>query len=138
DDIYRYSTGYGMNYYPQGPYPPGYTVSAEGIATLAFMDVPSGTVHGRFTKSTDWCRNGAERAVIADANQFWIYTSSSQHFKSNFACEPFFSNAGIFVRVDGARHLAPNWNRQKVLQNKGINVLFCDGHVSSLNPYETY
>jgi prepilin-type processing-associated H-X9-DG protein len=138
DGVYRYSTGYGMNYYPEGPYPTfGYTVTAAGIATLAFMDY-QGTVVGRFTKSTDWGKNGTNRCVIADANQFWIYTSSAQHFKSNFTCEPFFDISGTFVRVDGARHIAPNWTRKKVLNSKGVNVLYCDGHVASASPYEVY
>ncbi len=138
NDIYRYSTGYGMNYYPGAPYPNfGYTVVSPGINELCFYDF-YGSVKGRFWKSIEWNKNGANRCVIADANQFWIYTSSSQHFKSNFTCEPFFDMGGTFVRVDGARHLAPNWTPKKVLQGKGINILYADGHVNSASPFETY
>jgi prepilin-type N-terminal cleavage/methylation domain-containing protein/prepilin-type processing-associated H-X9-DG protein len=137
NDVARYSTGYGMNYYPAGPYPPGYTVSTAGIATLCIYDF-YGTVRGKFWKSTDWAKNGSNRGVIADANQLWVYTSSSQHYRSNFTCEPFLNITGTFCRVDGGRHLSPGVTLKKVLQGKGVNILYADGHVNSASPMEAY
>ena len=137
NDIERYSTGYGMQYYTTAPYPSwGYSVSAEGIKQLCFFEFSG--VQGRFYKGTDWNKNGSERCVLADANQFWIFTSSGQPNKADFKCEPFWEATGTHIRIDGARHLSPGWTKQKVLQNKGINVLFADGHVDTLNPYEAY
>jgi prepilin-type N-terminal cleavage/methylation domain-containing protein/prepilin-type processing-associated H-X9-DG protein len=137
NDIDRYSTGYGMQYYATAPYPtPGYSVTAEGIKRLCFFEATG--VEGRFYKGTEWNRNGAERCVLADANQFWIFTSSNVPDKATFNCEPFFTATGTFIRIDGARHLSSGWTKQKVLQGQGINVLFADGHVTAVNPYEAY
>jgi prepilin-type N-terminal cleavage/methylation domain-containing protein/prepilin-type processing-associated H-X9-DG protein len=136
-DIDRYSTGYGMQYYTTAPYPSyGYSVTADGIARLCFFEATG--VQGRFYKGTDWNRNGAERCVIADANRFWIFTSSGQPSKADLKCDPFWEATGTHIRIDGARHLSPGWTKQKVLQGKGINVLFADGHVDTVNPYEAY
>ena len=136
-DIERYSTGYGMQYYTSAPYPSyGFSVSAEGIKTLCFFEATG--VMGRWYKGTEWNKNGSERCVLADANQFWIFTSSNQPDKNTFSCEPFFNSGGTFIRIDGARHLSPGWTKQKVLQGQGINMLFADGHVTSVNPYEAY
>jgi prepilin-type N-terminal cleavage/methylation domain-containing protein/prepilin-type processing-associated H-X9-DG protein len=142
DDVARYSTGYGMQYYPAAPFPSfGYAVTTAGIATLAVFDAPPGTVRGRFWKGTDWNKNGANRLIVADANQYWIYTSSAQHYKSNFTCEPYFDTtlSGTFVRLDAARHLGTSGlSLKKVLRSKGFNVLFADGHVDGQTPFEAY
>jgi prepilin-type N-terminal cleavage/methylation domain-containing protein/prepilin-type processing-associated H-X9-DG protein len=136
--INRYSTGYGMQYYPNAPYAtPGFPTTAAGTVTLCFFDA-SGTVLGRFYKGTEWNKNGSRRGVIADANQFWLYSSAFQQFRSNMTCEPFLDVTQTFVRVDGARHLSPGWTLNKVRKGKGINMLYADGHVVSVDVYEAW
>lgn len=138
-DVGRYSTGYGMNYYPSAPFPSfGFFSTAAGSATLCFYDAPPGTIRGRFYKQKDWGRNGSNRCVVADSNQFWLNCTSNQHFRSNFSCDPHLNFLGTFIRADGARHLANGASRAKVLQGRGINMLFADGHAAAVTPYDAY
>ena len=141
NDIERYSTGYGMNYHPHAPYPAwDWGLAAATQVDLCIYEKGTGSGYlGRFYKHTEWLRQGSERGVLADSNQFWIWTNTRKPNKSTFSCEPFFdgSAGSTFIRVDGSRHLNTT-NKQKILQGQGINMLFADGHVGAVSPYEAY
>ena len=141
DPVNRYSTGYGMNYHPAAPYdPPGMSMATGGIMCM-YLNSGSGIYLGRFYKHTEWLRNGSNRGLIADSNTFFIQGNFRRPMlRSTVNVDPFWvANIGdAYLYVDGMRHLKPGFSKKKVLSSKGINLLFCDGHVTSVDPYEAF
>jgi prepilin-type N-terminal cleavage/methylation domain-containing protein/prepilin-type processing-associated H-X9-DG protein len=143
DDTNRYSTGYGMSYHPASPYiPPNDPLSTPGILGM-YIEAAGGVYKGRFYKRGEWARKGsASRGVVTDSNYYWIWSNARTGLlKSTLNCDPFFNGVAgeAFYRVDGTRHLKPGVKKKEVILNsRGINMLFVDGHVSSVTPLEGY
>ena len=154
----KFNTGYGMSRYVLAPYtnlspaPAGYTFQkffpdANGPGNFAiFRDGASPTrLEGQFFKMETWGKRGAERALIADSNNYDLFGSSAWAKADMTAnpptakCDPFLTAlSGSYINVDGLRHTAPTANKKKILSVKGVNMLFCDGHAAPVTPEEAW
>lgn len=122
---------------------------------------PSGTTgfgsgKGRFYKMEQWARRGQDKGLLADSNGYEIVASTSNGWKRSdeqgstplVSTQP--ENMGMkyplvggsptvgFVSVDATRHLAPTGSKAKVIKQKGVNMLFVDGHASTVSPREAW
>jgi len=97
-----------------------------------------------------WGRHGATKCLIADANNFFIWSANQWHtaYTPDKKCvEPFIPGTwgmggtkptDTFLFVDGGRHLKPNASLKDVNATHSINMLFVDGHASSVSPDEAF
>jgi len=143
NDLNRYSTGYGMSYHPAAPYTGGQNPLGDSNLLCLFLESAGGPYAGRFYTRREWAHGGSSsRGVICDSNWYWIWANPRLNLlKSTVNCDPFFDGqAGFaYIKVDGNRHLKPGTkDRQTVLRNRGINMLFVDGHVSAVSPIEAF
>ena len=142
-DRNRYSTGYGMSYHPGAPYSPAVDpISQSGLLCL-YLEAQGGPYAGRFYTRREWAHGGSSaRGVICDSNWYWIWTNPRPNLlKSTVNCDPFFDGQYnlAYIEIDGNRHLKPGTrDRQTVLRNRGINMLFVDGHVTAVSPIEAF
>ena len=141
--------GYGMTYYPVLPVAGG-TAAAPG--NLAYMDYANNSV-GTWHKVTMWTRKGvgsggaAERGIIADSITHIIAaTGTFSRTKGGFQNGTLTGTAanrvpGIvdgYIDVDAQRHMKPGRSVNELRNGKGTNVLYCDGHVSSVSPLDAW
>ncbi|HEX8916524.1 MAG TPA: type II secretion system protein [Humisphaera sp.] len=114
--------GYGMNPYP--------TYFVDGnVANLANITA-SATPRGRYPLRNVWSKP-AERGLVADAVAHILQTPATM--SSSGQWQPFDPvGTGAFY-VDGARHHAPGVAKAKTYSSPGMNMLFCDGHVSTVS-----
>ena len=124
--------GYGMQYYPRYFEDGG---RARYLASTSNFAVADG-----YVKQTIWGRKGSDRGLIADSQWDIIYINGVQPMtKQILKFEPFFNHAFATgqLTVD-ARHMKSNVSWQGAMGVKGLNLLFCDGHASSVTPVEAY
>lgn len=109
--------------------------TAANPGSLAYIDYNQPSI-GSWFKQSQWGKRGAERGLIADSNTHIIGTGAS-FSRATTSFQPFSTAFGT-VYVDGIRHLAPNTRIDKARKTRGINMLFCDGHVSMVTPAEAW
>jgi prepilin-type N-terminal cleavage/methylation domain-containing protein/prepilin-type processing-associated H-X9-DG protein len=153
----KFNTGYGMSRWTLAPYGtagPPYTVQknatdAAGPGNLAmFRDAGTPRVDGAFFKMEIWGKRASERGLLADSNSYDLWGSatwSKAHVTVTPAtakCDPFMpagtTLAGSYINVDGIRHVSATNNPKKVFATKGVNMLFVDGHATSVTPEEAW
>jgi prepilin-type N-terminal cleavage/methylation domain-containing protein/prepilin-type processing-associated H-X9-DG protein len=123
-------TGYGMQYYP--------TYWQDGFKGLGLASInpPPAVPAQGYIKANIWARKGADRALIADS-QLDILGVNATITKSNIQFAPY--NLAAFgtgiITVD-SRHQKPGTTRQTAINNKFVNVLYCDGHAAPATPVE--
>jgi prepilin-type N-terminal cleavage/methylation domain-containing protein/prepilin-type processing-associated H-X9-DG protein len=119
--------GYGMNYYCTY-FEPG------GDAVLAYISA-TGT-NGMYLKQSKWNKS-AERGLIADAVAHVISTPGTMD-STNGKWQPFDPVAFGAFYVDAKRHLKPSATKTQSYNEKGLNMLFCDGHATSVSVREAW
>jgi len=127
NDILR--PGYGMQYYPN--YPDNVPSPVDGW--LAYY---STTAPGSYWKSTRWGTHGSQRGLIADSITHIIQTPTTCS-RSGVTFQPFTITGQFYV--DGTRHAKLGTTAQQARTGiKGMNMLFCDGHVDSVTVVEAW
>jgi prepilin-type N-terminal cleavage/methylation domain-containing protein/prepilin-type processing-associated H-X9-DG protein len=126
--------GYGMNYYTN------YFETGDLLyGTCYITKDTSGKPRGVYTKKTQWTKP-AERGLIADAITHVIGTPPT--FGPTSPMMPFDYGrneppstkipTGTFY-VDATRHLKSTTTKAQTWNQKGLNMLFCDGHAEPLS-----
>jgi prepilin-type processing-associated H-X9-DG protein len=119
-------TGYGMQYHPTWFYD-GNVVSNLAIITIS--------VPGKFSKANVWQRKASDRGLVADADLEMIPVPSTF---SRVLAQFYPYNSGYIFSVNASRHLKTNTPRSASLDQKGVNLLFCDGHVGQVSIIEAW
>ncbi|HEV2295206.1 MAG TPA: type II secretion system protein [Tepidisphaeraceae bacterium] len=137
-------TGYAMHYLVDyyGPPVTAGTLKAGNADLMAAIRPVSTTVNksgigGRYRKSTEWGRRGAERVIIFDS--MVQYAGAPASFsRSTTTFNPFrpFTTANFWA--DSTRHAKTGTTREQALNTKGMNALFCDGHAAPLSVLECW
>jgi prepilin-type N-terminal cleavage/methylation domain-containing protein/prepilin-type processing-associated H-X9-DG protein len=117
--------GYLMNRYP---FAPKLTPQIEALTS-------TDPVPGGFTKYTQWSRQ-AERALLFEAvSHTWSPGSTTWPFKpENAGGSDFPQTPSLFFPLDFNRHGRNKTGNKQTDQS--LNMLFCDGHVSSVSARE--
>ena len=125
-------TGYGMQYYPTY-WQDGF--KGSGLASRSFAAPPAVPALG-YIKANIWGRKGADRALIADS-QLDIIGVNATITKSNIQFAPYTLAAfGTGIITVDSRHQKAGTTRQTAINNKFVNVLYCDGHAAPATPVE--
>jgi prepilin-type N-terminal cleavage/methylation domain-containing protein/prepilin-type processing-associated H-X9-DG protein len=125
-DAERYYTGYGMNYYT-----PSFWDSVEsGSQNTSLMAVITPFVSGRYTRSTEWGRQGSQRALVTDATLAMFPVPFTFTIPST-AWAPF--QSGWIFSVDSTRHAKPGITKRQSVNVNAVNVLYVDGHAAPTN-----
>ena len=139
--------GYGMQYYP-GDY---FANAASGMAIpqvfrvdYAYINSSNGG-RGLYVKSNRWSKRGASRGLIVDSMthivavpgfNLYLYTSvTTGGWQPGPASDPY-TNGGLAFYVDASRHLKPGKKAKD--SDRGMNMLFCDGHVLPVSVREAW
>jgi len=122
-------TGYGMQFTP--------TWFDEGAAAttpqLRGWAIRTTGVAGSYIKASTWGRKGAERGLIFDCTAEVVSGSGSnvRDFVPATGLFSPFSAASTAILIDSTRHLKPGATKQQAFNERGVNVLYCDGHVDT-------
>jgi prepilin-type N-terminal cleavage/methylation domain-containing protein/prepilin-type processing-associated H-X9-DG protein len=130
----KYRTGYAMQYYPMAPAPAVVGNGTTTIGNLAYIDYPSSSI-GRWFKQVQWTR-ASERGLIGDSNTHIISTGATWS-RGTSLFQPFSTAFGTLY-MDASRHLKQGVTVKEARANRGINMLFCDGHVKPVSPTEAW
>jgi prepilin-type processing-associated H-X9-DG protein/prepilin-type N-terminal cleavage/methylation domain-containing protein len=124
-------TGYGMQYWPTW-FEDGKIQGGWAIYTLSVNP-------GRFVPAAVWGRKGAQRGLLFDSSVEFV-SSTGGNIKGPFSRSTtvFSPFAGATIFIDGTRHLKTGASRQQALNNRGVNVLYCDGHVAEAGIIEAW
>jgi len=108
---------------------------------------------GQFFKMEQWGRHGQDKGIIADSNGFDLIASNNWTKADDLAAA---ANVGVepaiflmpyphviaglssYISVDSTRHLAPTTDKKKALHQRGVNMLFVDGHATTVTPREAW
>jgi prepilin-type N-terminal cleavage/methylation domain-containing protein/prepilin-type processing-associated H-X9-DG protein len=115
---------------------------------------------GDFFKMEQWGRRSQDKGLLADSNGFEIIASVSgglggygvewsagEEQLGNVLVQPAMMGLDYplasvpgqaYVSVDATRHVAPTAAKQKVLKQRGVNMLFVDGHAQAVSPREAW
>jgi prepilin-type N-terminal cleavage/methylation domain-containing protein/prepilin-type processing-associated H-X9-DG protein len=136
-----YRPGYGMQYYP-GTYFEN-TTAAKFMTDYAY--IRQDRTRGIYVPQSKWGKRGAERGVLADSMTHIInvpgyatYDYSAVQaggWQPGPASDPY-TNGGKAFYVDASRHLKPGQKANDRV--RGMNMLFCDGHVSPVSVREAW
>jgi prepilin-type processing-associated H-X9-DG protein len=138
--------GYGMQYYPPGK--PNYyeqmgnggtgvtTASAAALNNMAYWRTDG---RGSYVKQSVWQRQGAERGLIFDSIPHIVQGPNQRFSRSTTGFQPYsIGVAGNYLYIDATRHLKPGRSINQARRERGVNVLFCDGHASPATPAECW
>ena len=148
----KFNTGYAMSRWVLAPYGttgPPYTPQVNGTAASPgnLAIIRDGAAYGQFFKMEKWGVRAAERGLIADSNNYdligsatWSKSAQAGTGASDRRCDPFLPTitGQSYINVDGIRHLSPGAGVKKAVGSKGVNMLFVDGHASSVTPEEAW
>ena len=139
----RLRPGYGMNYYP--------SYFEDGIVDK--QNYIRSDKQGRYARVTQYTR-ASSRGLIADSTFHVISvaapfptvkpdgsmntTATYPLSISKSTWQPYTGNASPTFAVDGARHLKPGTPKAQTATQKGLNMLFCDGHAESVSVTEAW
>jgi prepilin-type N-terminal cleavage/methylation domain-containing protein/prepilin-type processing-associated H-X9-DG protein len=119
--------GYGMNYYPK------YWEDGQ-VKNLAYITAGG---NGRYTKQVEWTKP-SERGLLADSITHVLRIQPT--FSPASKMMPFEygpgapGNAPLDVNcLDATRHLKPGTTKAGAWNQKGLNMLFCDGHAEPVS-----
>lgn len=109
---------------------------------------------GQFLKMEQWARKGQDKALLADGNGYMLFASTtwklSDESNGTTLMQPLSmgldavygsSPTGLsnnYIGVDSIRHISATSNKTKVIKSRGINMLFVDGHASTVSPREAW
>lgn len=140
DGIYKYDSGYAMNFFPtfQANYPASATARPPGKETQMRW---SGTSFiGRYYRRAQWTRP-SERLLMSDS-YFWLldFYPTSGAIRQQYADRVYPPPTTGDIYIDRFRHgkkpRIVTFGGQRVFANSGgkqaFNVLFADGHASTL------
>ncbi|MEM1011097.1 MAG: type II secretion system protein [Planctomycetota bacterium] len=130
----RVRTGYGMQYYPTG----AEFWARGGEEQLAYLGQ---NTQGNYFKMATWGRDGSSRALIGDSMFHILNTPSTFNYQTD-RVHPFNFGESVWVgpplfAVDATRHLR-GATKEEAMTQKGLNMLFVDGHVEKLSVAEAY
>jgi prepilin-type N-terminal cleavage/methylation domain-containing protein/prepilin-type processing-associated H-X9-DG protein len=132
----RVWNGYGMNYYTKAPVITTYNAGTKTPGNLAYIDYPASSI-GTWWKVSGWT-HPAVRGLIADSNAH-LLQGPGTFSRTTGLVPPYNAQASGAFYVDARRHLSSNTPKQAALNSKrGINMLFCDGHVSAVTAVEAW
>jgi prepilin-type processing-associated H-X9-DG protein len=124
-----------MNYLPPPWLESARTAADNKKQSIVTVSIPNGT----WTKYTVWGKRGADRLLVADSDIEFIYAPPT-FSRATVLFQPY--DPAVFGTpnfwVNGSRHLRPGTKKKVALNSKGINVLFCDGHASTLSVPEAW
>jgi prepilin-type N-terminal cleavage/methylation domain-containing protein/prepilin-type processing-associated H-X9-DG protein len=131
--------GYGMNFF---------CTYWDGEKTICYLynnaadPSPYPDAKMAFIRQTQWTK-AAERGLIADSITHVLDCPPT--FNSSNPIMPYdygmFSKTGIpagCLYVDASRHLKPGTTKKQAYTQRGINMLFCDGHANAVSPPEAW
>jgi prepilin-type N-terminal cleavage/methylation domain-containing protein/prepilin-type processing-associated H-X9-DG protein len=124
----KYRVGYGMQYYP--------TYFQDGnLKGLAYIVGDRGS----YRRKAHWTKP-SERALILDSITHVVQTPGSITSASRwFPYDPVNASDSSLFYVDGNRHgLIGTSKADSYAKERGLNVLFCDGHADKLNVREAW
>ncbi len=142
----QFRPGYGMQYYPT------YFEEARILANLAYVAGTGASKRGRYFAQTKW-KKASDRGLVADSLSHIIGTvapaaTEPTQTSTTLRWGPFHNLPGTTpvpgrpsdanFYVDGARHGRTGVTKQETYSNKLMNMLFCDGHASSVSVREAY
>jgi prepilin-type N-terminal cleavage/methylation domain-containing protein/prepilin-type processing-associated H-X9-DG protein len=128
----RVRNGYGMQYYPLAPIIRSST-NPNLPGTLAYISVPDSS-YGSYFKQNQWTRP-SERGLIADSQTHILQVPA---WSSITNWQPFALTGSTVMYVDSTRHLKPGVTKRFTVDQRGINMLFCDGHAAPVSLREAY
>lgn len=120
--------GYGMNYYPS-------FFDDHDYGKLAYIPP------GRYYPKANSYTRPAERLLLADSVTHIIMVSDTAFSRTRTRFQPFDAvdpNLTPAIYIDAARHARPGSTKRQVMDQKTINGLFCDGHVSAISVIEAH
>jgi prepilin-type N-terminal cleavage/methylation domain-containing protein/prepilin-type processing-associated H-X9-DG protein len=129
--------GYGMNMYNS-------YFETPGLKTVPYLYAPGDPNFkpGAYLRQSQWTKS-AERMLLADSITHVIDCPNT--FDSTNPIMPYnynmFSTGGIPANtfyVDASRHLKNGTSKAQAYVQKGINLLFCDGHAAPCSPPEAW
>lgn len=122
-------TGYGMQY----------RLDFYVNNRIEEMPIITSGVSGKYMSAKAWGRRGAERGVIGES--VWdIIVAYNDPVTPALAFQPF--NTPVFAAgnftIDAGRHAKPGTNKNQAFRGRFSNMLFADGHVSSVSVAEAH
>jgi prepilin-type processing-associated H-X9-DG protein len=143
--VNRLQTGYGMNSWPTftAQYPPPGQNYPPASESVFIQNWGSPSVLGKFFRQTQWAKQGAERALVADS-LFWEADANTVDDKDSLLGQALMLNdtasgnwafAKNNTTVDAYRHgkyppRADNKSHTVKGGRVGYNILYVDGHVN--------
>ena len=136
----KYRTGYAMNHYSDKFF------SSKSLYDLAYID--SAGTRGSYLKTNQFARRSAEKGLVVDSMTHVMNIPSATTRDYNAAIangwqpgpagteSSLYTNGGKALYVDAGRHL--KGSRAKDDKVRGMNMLFCDGHVTSVSVREAW
>jgi prepilin-type processing-associated H-X9-DG protein len=128
----RVRVGYGMNYYP--------TYWQDGkLANLAYIRSDG---NGRYSRMVEWTKS-SERALVADsiAHNLRIldtFGPTSKLMPWDYGPATPGNVPADVNQLDGGRHLKRGTTKAQAMNQKGMNMLFCDGHAEPISPRDAW
>jgi prepilin-type N-terminal cleavage/methylation domain-containing protein/prepilin-type processing-associated H-X9-DG protein len=139
----KFRTGYGMQYYP---FSPSIKTSSDPAnpGNLAYIDLSANPKSvGQWAKQSQW-KNTSSRGLIADSNTHIIAGTGTMsraainfHYGTATTYWPV-NGTSNYIAVDGSRHGKPGATANELRNNRGVNMLFCDGHAAPVTPLEAW
>jgi prepilin-type N-terminal cleavage/methylation domain-containing protein/prepilin-type processing-associated H-X9-DG protein len=127
--------GYGMQYYP-------HYFKDGNVKNMAYITSDANGQRGRYTKQTEWTK-ASERGLIADSITHIIgvpatYGPTSPMMPFDYGPESTGSIPAGTLYVDSKRHLKPSATKKEAYGNPGVNLLYCDGHASTVSSRDAW
>jgi prepilin-type processing-associated H-X9-DG protein len=109
--------------------------------------------NGNWFKMEAWGRRSQDRALLADSNGFDLIMSQSWSVAAETANPPTVMTQPVsmgmdypaatsmtppYIAVDAMRHVAASADKKKILKQRGVNMLFVDGHAAPVTPREAW
>jgi len=115
----------------------------------------TGAGKGKFFKMEQWGRHSQDKGLLADAQGYdiicsanWDKAEENASPITNIYTQPKSLGldypltaapaVGTYISVDATRHLAPTADKKKIIKGKGVNMLFVDGHATTVSPREAW
>jgi prepilin-type processing-associated H-X9-DG protein len=124
-----------MQYWPTWFEDDGAGVTTAILQKWAIKTV---SVNGTFVKASVRGRKGSQRGLVMDSSVEFVSASGGGIKTFSRGTTIFAPFAGATNFIDGARHLKRGATRQQALNERGVNVLYCDGHAAEASIIEAW